>query len=617
MRDCHQDKRSQGTSKRPIMGTMITASRPLTCLSKPMIALTMSLLVAIHRPSSRLYLASAFSTRLPSIATRRSRPLISTRLLATTLQFDPSPSIRDAATSTILVGRHAALASVLERTDSYVSLFGFRPPPSVMTAMHASLNGSGSVASHVEVPTVGPAAPRPPHVMALCSVKNSVTRNNHPLSLHSITDMLRTTCPAKGVVHVICCVEDSFPLGPLGGALAKAFPLFSKKTSSKSSRDDDHDDGASNQMNDDNRVVHFTFLDEKGNVVKNQAQIDAAKAAAEGVRLACRLVDTHPEELTTTAFAQECRELFENEPTVTIEEIIGTDLLEKGYGGIYNVGKAATHPPRLVIMTYDPTTKERTERSAETEAGNESIALVGKGIVYDTGGLAIKSKTGMCGMKSDMGGAAGVLGGFLAAVRLQTPCKIRLLLCLAENAIGPASVRNDDIITQYSGKTVEINNSDAEGRLVLSDAVAHVTKHYEDVGLVVDMATLTGAQLIATGKMHAGILANNLELERRAVDAGLVSGDLCYPLLYAPELLKKEFASKVADMKNSVKDRSNAQSSCAGHFIESHIDPSYKGGWLHVDMDGPAWKADRGTGYGVGLVLALVGAPGFCARGQS
>ena len=130
------------------------------------------------------------------------------------------------------------------------------------------------------------------------------------------------------------------------------------------------------------------------------------------------------------------------------------------------------------------------------------------------------------------------VGGFLAAVRLRTPTTIHLLLCLAENAIGPASRRNDDIITQYSGKTVEINNSDAEGRLVLSDAVAHATKHL-DVDLVVDMATLTGAQSIATGKMHAGILANTRELEERAVKAGLASGDLCYPLLYAPELLKK------------------------------------------------------------------------------
>mmetsp|Transcript_21360 Transcript_21360/g.34710 ORF Transcript_21360/g.34710 Transcript_21360/m.34710 type:complete len:216 (+) Transcript_21360:1-648(+) len=213
-----------------------------------------------------------------------------------------------------------------------------------------------------------------------------------------------------------------------------------------------------------------------------------------------------------------------------------------------------------------------------------------------------------------MGGSAGVLGGFMAAVKLRTPRKIRLLLCLAENAIGPGAVRNDDIITQYSGKTVEINNSDAEGRIVLSDAVAHATKHYDDCDLVVDMATLTGAQLISTGKMHAGILANTEELERIAVKAGLASGDLTYPLLYAPELLKKEFNSKVADMKNSVKDRSNAQCSCAGHFIESHIDPDYKGGWLHVDMAGPGTKAERGTGYGVGLVLSLVGAPGFDTR---
>jgi len=131
------------------------------------------------------------------------------------------------------------------------------------------------------------------------------------------------------------------------------------------------------------------------------------------------------------------------------------------------------------------------------------------------------------------------------------------------------------------------------------------------------MATLTGAQLVSTGKLHAAVLANTEELEQTAVKAGLASGDLCYPLLYAPELLKKEFNSKVADMKNSVKDRSNAQCSCAGHFIESHIDPKYiarSGGWLHVDMAGPGTKAERGTGYGVGLVLSLVGAPGFASR---
>lgn len=95
------------------------------------------------------------------------------------------------------------------------------------------------------------------------------------------------------------------------------------------------------------------------------------------------------------------------------------------------------------------------------------------------------------------------------------------------------------------------------------------------------------------------------------MDSGMYSGDLCFPLLYAPELLMDEFKSEVADMKNSVKDRSNAQTSCAGHFIESHLDQSYDGGWLHVDMAGPGTNGERGTGYGVGLVLSLLDAPGF------
>ena len=147
--------------------------------------------------------------------------------------------------------------------------------------------------------------------------------------------------------------------------------------------------------------------------------------------------------------------------------------------------------------------------------------------------------------------------------------------------------------------------------MVLADGVAHATKHIEGLDLVVDMATLTGAQMVATGKKHAVILCNKVELETRGMEAGLHSGDLCYPLLYAPELLMDEFKSEVADMKNSVKDRSNAQTSCAGHFIEAHLNENYEGGWMHVDMAGPGSKGERGTGYGVGLVLSLLSAPGF------
>ena len=145
----------------------------------------------------------------------------------------------------------------------------------------------------------------------------------------------------------------------------------------------------------------------------------------------------------------------------------------------------------------------------------------------------------------------------------------------------------------------------------MGDGVAHVTQHYPNVNVIVDMATLTGAQLVATGKKHAGILCNTQDAEDRAMAAGQHSGDLCFPLVYSPELLMDEFKSQVADMKNSVKDRGNAQTSCAGHFIESHLADTYEGDWIHVDMAGPAVKDQRGTGYGVGFVLVMVKAPGF------
>ena len=224
-----------------------------------------------------------------------------------------------------------------------------------------------------------------------------------------ISDLVRSACPSKGIVHIMVCVEDKFPVAPVAAALARSFPLFTKKTSvcknkMKSQQEDDNDDeedvddDVDGDEENDERSIHFTFVDNEGKVLKNDLEMKAAKAAADGVRLACRLVDTHPEELTTTAYAQECRSLFENDDTVTIEEICGEELKEKGYGGIYNVGKGATEPPRLMILTYEPPKEILTDENKDAS----SITLVGKGIVYDTGGLAIKSRVGMCGMKHDM-----------------------------------------------------------------------------------------------------------------------------------------------------------------------------------------------------------------------
>ena len=181
------------------------------------------------------------------------------------------------------------------------------------------------------------------------------------------------------------------------------------------------------------------------------------------------------------------------------------------------------------------------------------------------------------------------------------------LLCISENSVGPLSTRPDDVHVLLSGKTVEVNNTDAEGRLVLSDGVFYASRDLNPE-YIIDIATLTGAQLIATGKNHAALYCNDDVLEQVAIAIGKTTGDLCHPMPYCPEFYKPEFASEVADMKNSVKDRTNAQVSCAGQFIGNHLEKYLNAGgkWCHIDMAGPVEKGGRATGFGVALLYKLV-----------
>lgn len=510
--------------------------------------------------------------------------------------------------STLLIGKRESLQKL-----NAPALLGLELDRSTVEAMLDSITGSKGGTASTFVHCSNPKSSNQHHLqqLILATIPDTVSRNNHPLSVHTVTEHISNSKLASKnttTSRILFCGSEMLQhKGALASALAKAFPLYSQKTiANGNSTTAESEQEPSSSISTLTTTIQVSFVTDEGQqAALDSNTVSALTAVCEGVQLAARLVDSTPEELSTTAYAAECRRVADQVEGVTVTEIVGEELLQKGYGGLFGVGKAAVSPPRLVILDYIP---------PENTSSTETVALVGKGIIYDTGGLSLKPKVGMCGMKHDMGGSAGLLGGFYAATKLQTPPskRIVLVLCLAENAIGPTAFRNDDILTLYSGKTVEINNCDAEGRLVLGDGVAHATRHIENLDLVVDMATLTGAQLVATGKKHAGVLANTAALEQRAVQAGLASGDLVYPLLYAPELLRGEFDSKVADMKNSVKDRSNAQSSCAGHFIEAHLHPDYKGGWLHVDMAGPASKNERGTGYGVGLVLSLLETPGFC-----
>ncbi|KAL3918416.1 MAG: hypothetical protein SGILL_004245 [Bacillariaceae sp.] len=324
-----------------------------------------------------------------------------------------------------------------------------------------------------------------------------------------------------------------------------------------------------------------------------------------GVQLARRLVDAPCNELDTKAFMEQAKAVVHGLKHVSMNVIRGKDLEAQGYGGLFSVGKAAVEPPALVVMSFVP----------PEVRDQQSIVLVGKGIVFDTGGLQIKPKPTMPGMKRDMGGAAAVLSAFGAYARTTTSTSmpkrpIHAILCLAENAVASHALRADDIITMYSGKTVEINNTDAEGRLVLSDGCAHAVKHLNP-SIIIDMATLTGAQGVATGRFFGALYCNDDSLEDLAQRSGRESGDLCHAMPYAPEFFKMEYQSAVADMKNSVADRTNAQVSCAGQFIGNHISDWLETGggrWLHIDMAYPSFdkKDERATGFGVGLLYTLL-----------
>lgn len=426
------------------------------------------------------------------------------------------------------------------------------------------------------------------NVATVAALPSKVSRHNTSSRSHSITKIVKT-CSAGGNECIVIVCERRDILAS-GAAVARAFSLFSRKTNGEAPSAFPRPPRSAQV------VVEFVVADSTGCVAASLTpeDIKALESVASGIQLSARIVDTPCNEMHTDKFVEEIKTVAAN-LGIEADVIRGEELRERGFGGIYGVGKASTHPPALVVLSHKPV------------GATKTIAWVGKGIVYDTGGLSIKGKTAMPGMKRDCGGAAAILGAFNTAVEMGFDQNLHALFCLAENSVGPLATRPDDIHTLYSGKTVEINNTDAEGRLVLSDGVAYAAK---DLGadIVLDMCTLTGAQGIATGRYHASHMSNREDWEGLVSVAGRTSGDLSFPAVYCPELQFPEFASSVADMKNSVADRNNAQASCAGLFINANLGFDFPGVWLHVDMAAPAYTGERATGYGVALLSSLFGA---------
>ncbi len=182
--------------------------------------------------------------------------------------------------------------------------------------------------------------------------------------------------------------------------------------------------------------------------------------------------------------------------------------------------------------------------------------------------------------------------------------EVHALLCIVENSIGPNSYRNGDVIRMYSKKTVEIWNTDAEGRIILGDAVSFAAQNLNPT-IIIDMATLTGAQGITTGQKHAAIYTNSEDLEKRVLAAGKFSGELTHPLPYIPEFLRPDLSSPIADLRNAAPSQNNAYSASAAQFIGEQLPESFQGEWLHIDMARPSKRGDRSSAYGPALLVAL------------
>lgn len=414
------------------------------------------------------------------------------------------------------------------------------------------------------------------------------SRNNTPSFSHAVATVIKGN---KGSGNLAVALLTTSPDLAFAQALAVArcFPTFSFTAKARK-------DAAENKPEDTIDILLHAGIGESSEFLLSEIE-----QLAINIRLACNIVDMPPCKMHCGYYVELCEkiaaELASHDVSITV--IRGKQLDEMGLGGIYGVGKASDYDPALVVLSHFPPT---------IDATTPSVCMVGKGIVYDTGGLSIKVPPGMYGMKNDMAGSAAVLGAFQATVKsggLQKP--MHALLCIAENSVDSKAMRPDDVLFMLSGLTVEVNNTDAEGRLVLADGV-HYAASRLNPELIIDIATLTGAQLITTGKKHAAVYCSHAFLETLAIDCGKYTGDLTFPMLYAPEFHRPEFKSAIADMKNSVADRMNSQASCAAQFIGNHIDDYLAAGklWCHVDMAGPAMTGERASGFGVALLFDMI-----------
>jgi leucyl aminopeptidase len=327
-------------------------------------------------------------------------------------------------------------------------------------------------------------------------------------------------------------------------------------------------------------VSDLTVLDPRADDADIADAARRSEIVAAAAALARDLVNTPPRDLYPQRFAEIASERGAD-VGLSVQVWDDAELREGGFGGLTGVGQGSIRPPRLVRIAWEPKGAART------------LALIGKGITFDSGGLSLKPPGSMETMKSDMAGAAAAFTAVLAAANLELPIRVVGWLALAENMPSGSAIRPSDVLTIYGGKRVEVLNTDAEGRLVLADAIVRASEESPDV--IVDIATLTGAQLVALGGRTAGLMGNNDALKDRIVAASKITGEVVWPMPM-PEELRRNLESSVADIANVPTNGSrDGGMLTAAHFLSEFVPKGTA--WAHLDIAGPSFHGGEAYGY--------------------
>ena len=311
-----------------------------------------------------------------------------------------------------------------------------------------------------------------------------------------------------------------------------------------------------------------------------EAKNDLARslAIAESVAVARDFVNTPPSHLYPEEFAAQAKALG-TAAGLKVEILDDKTLENDGYGGIHGVGKGSSRLPRLVRLTH-----------SGGKRGAKKVALVGKGITFDTGGISIKPAAGMENMTSDMGGAAAVVATVILAAKVGLPLDVIATVPMAENMPSGTAQRPGDVLTQYGGITVEVINTDAEGRLVLADAIVRACE--DDPDYLIDTATLTGAQVVALGNRTPGVMGTDDFRDRvAAISRAIGENGWAMPL---PKEIRGELDSKVADLANVTNGRAGGMLAAA-LFLKEFVADGVE--WAHIDVAGPAYNTGGPFGY--------------------